>query len=168
MLNGPAGAPVIAIHALLIQPALGPPSRIHPIAPTNGGIRNEASTMTCTKPRPGMSVRDTPQASGTAMMLAKQRCDGAELHRIDQRLHVARPAECGDVIGEGEAVIAGFGKTVLDQLEQRIGDQEHQHGRQQQRHQRRRIDGVTDRRRYFRLRLRSRSLAIPSSAITVR
>jgi hypothetical protein len=71
MLNGPAGAPVIAIHALLIQPALGPPSRIHPIAPTNGGTRNDASTMTWTKLRPGMSVRETPHASGTAMRLAK-------------------------------------------------------------------------------------------------
>ena len=72
MLNGPVEAPVSAIHALLIQPALGPPSRIQPIAPTKGGIRNEASTITCTKPRPGMSVRDTPQASGTAMMLANR------------------------------------------------------------------------------------------------
>ena len=67
ILNGPDEAPVTAIHALLIQPALGPPSKIHPIAPTKGGIRNDASTMTLTKPRAGMLVRDTPHASGTAM-----------------------------------------------------------------------------------------------------
>ena len=169
MLNGPAGAPVTAIQALLIQPALGPPSRIQPIAPTKGGIRNDASTMTWTKPRAGMSVRETPHASGTAMMPAMSGGDGAKFHRIDQRLHVARPAERRDVIGEGEAVVGGSAEAFLDQLEQRIADQENQDRRQQQRHQRGRIDGVAERSRHSAApRRRPRFSAIPSSAITAR
>ena len=61
-----------------------------------------ASTSMRTRPRPGMSVRDTAQASGTAKTPASSAAHGAELERIDQRLDVALAAVGGGVVGEGE------------------------------------------------------------------
>ena len=52
------------------QPALGPASSIQPMAPRNVGMMNAAMTLACAKSLPGMSVRDTAQASGTAMAAA--------------------------------------------------------------------------------------------------
>ena len=70
MLNGPLASPVTAVQMRLSQPALGPASSIQPMAPRKVGMMKAAMTLTCAKLRPGMSVRDTAQASGTAIAAA--------------------------------------------------------------------------------------------------
>src|SRR5690606_11262840 len=65
-LKGPDSPPKAATHTRLSQPAFGPASRIHAMAPRNGGMMNAASTLILKKPRNGMLVRDTPQAMGRA------------------------------------------------------------------------------------------------------
>ena len=50
----------------LSQPALGPASRIQATAPVYGGVMNVTSTSMRVRPRPGMLVRATAHASGTA------------------------------------------------------------------------------------------------------
>ncbi len=69
-LKGPVAVPKIPTQILFSQPALGPASSIQPMAPRNVGMMNAAMTLACAQSRPGISVRDTAQASGTAMEAA--------------------------------------------------------------------------------------------------
>ena len=69
-LNGPVAVPNMPTQIRLSQPALGPASSIQPIAPRKVGMMKAAMTLACAQSRPGMSVRDTAQASGTAMAAA--------------------------------------------------------------------------------------------------
>ena len=50
-----------------MRPVLGAARISQAMAPRNGGVTNEAITAMRTKPRAGMSVRATSQASGVAI-----------------------------------------------------------------------------------------------------
>ena len=128
MLNGPASAPVSA-HAEAVEPAGVRPGQQDPGDGAGVGRRDEGrrAPACATSPRPGMSVRDTAQASGTANTPASSAAPGAELQRVDQRLDVARAAVGGGVVGEGE----GAGLLGLEagdhQVDERAHHQEQQH-----------------------------------------
>src|ERR1017187_2263709 len=66
MLNTPSWSPANLFSTLLSHPALGPASIIHASAPRYGGVMKAPSVSARTSPLPGMFVRDTAQAIGTA------------------------------------------------------------------------------------------------------
>ena len=66
MLNGPLSVPAIHTMNRFNQPAFGEASRTQLVAPRNGGVMKVSSTMIRTSCLPGMLVRATAQAIGTA------------------------------------------------------------------------------------------------------
>ena len=63
--------PKVSRRNTLISPALGPSSRIQAITEMKFGITKATSTDTRTNCRPGMSVRATAHAIGSASASAK-------------------------------------------------------------------------------------------------